>query len=254
MERVCKVKCADIETSVNQGADIMKNVAYSEEYLTSRRANDWLLELKPSGEKCIPLGTDGRYCAQCTTFSHEQTRADGILIRSSASKVRIMGGNGRAIYEYTVTDDHLLLSLVEHQNEQEYLLFNIDLYGYSVLKLGTGEAVHYIPEKSFRGGETFIWVDAIYCKVSNLLVANGCYWAAPSGIEVYDFSDPMSLPLPMHCDSSMLGRTGGISTDDDIEAVAFNDGGACIIRGSYHDGSFEKTIDFLEGCKLSSMG
>jgi hypothetical protein len=59
------------------------------------------------------------------------------------------------------------------------------------------EDYHYIPEKSFRGGETFIWTGTHYNSNTNLLIAEGCYWACPYSLFVIDFSDPVNLPYPM---------------------------------------------------------
>lgn len=69
-----------------------------------------------------------------------------------------------------INDDAAFFDFVEHKNGKKYLIFRIDLYGYSILDLSTMEDYHYIPEESFNGGETFIWAATHYNKATNLLL------------------------------------------------------------------------------------
>ncbi len=113
-----------------------------------------------------------------------------------------------------INNDAAFFNLIEHSNGKGYLIFRIDLYGYSVLDLDTMQDYHYIPEESFLGEETFIWTVTHYNKNTNLLVAEGCYWAHPSDIVLVDFSEPTILPFPEY-DLSFL------ADGNDLEDIEF---------------------------------
>ena len=103
------------------------------------------------------------------------------------------------LFDWKNVDGHSRLgTVIEHTNGRHYLLFDEDLYGYSVLEIETGRCVRYMPEESmcqeantFR--ETFIWCEAYYDRNSSLLAVEGCYWGCPSGIIVVNFADPMTI-------------------------------------------------------------
>lgn len=88
-------------------------------------------------------------------------------------------------------------TMINHRDGNKYLLFDEDLYGYSVLNLSTLKSIHYIPleshlnNKEFR--ETFIWCKPHYNIYNNLLAVDGYYWASPNSIILLDFSNPMKI-------------------------------------------------------------
>ncbi|MBO4473886.1 MAG: hypothetical protein J5750_03125 [Clostridiales bacterium] len=105
--------------------------------------------------------------------------------------------NEEQIYEWKNTDGNSRMAdIIHHANGKTYLVFDEDLYGYSVLDLTTRCCMHYIPEESKRKTieemvETFIWCRCFYDPKTNQMAVDGCYWASPDSLIVLDFSDPM---------------------------------------------------------------
>lgn len=123
---------------------------------------------------------------------------------------QLLDSTGQAVYTWDNLDfDGEFCTLISHANGRRYLIFRENLYGYSVLEIETGQALHYIPEKSWPldgrpGQETFIWSGVSYDAKSNLLAVFGCYWASTNDTLFLDFSDPMQIQdcgqwLEMHC-------------------------------------------------------
>ena len=85
-------------------------------------------------------------------------------------------------------------TIINHSDSNKYLVFNEDLYGYSVLNLKTLDCIHYIPSESrLDNKETFIWCNVNYNQKNNLLVVSGCYWATSYSLIVLDFTKPMEI-------------------------------------------------------------
>ncbi len=105
--------------------------------------------------------------------------------------------NDKFIFEWKNIDAHSrMITIINHSDGNKYLLFDEDLYGYSVLNLETLQCVHYIPEESYREDdieETFIWCIPHYDKDSDLIAVEGCMWASPYSVIVLDFSHPMNI-------------------------------------------------------------
>lgn len=106
--------------------------------------------------------------------------------------------NGEFVYEWKNIDGHSrFMTIISHSNGNKYLVFDEDLYGYSVLDLTTKKSVHYIPYQSYQEDEdfveTFIWCQVHYDSDSNLLAVEGCYWACPYTLIILDFSEPMGI-------------------------------------------------------------
>lgn len=115
-----------------------------------------------------------------------------------AARHQLLDSGGHIVYTWDNLDfDGEFCRLITHANGRHCLIFREDLYGYSVLELETGRALHYIPEKSWpldgrQGEETFIWTNAAYDPKTDLLAVWGCYWACPGSMVFLDFSDPVA--------------------------------------------------------------
>lgn len=109
----------------------------------------------------------------------------------------LFDANGREVFTWHNLNGTCFAYLFRHANGKRYLLFSVDLYGYSVLELESGKEFHYIPSESYPKDdkdfdETFIWCGAAYDPQSNLLAVDGCIWAAQYSTIVLDFSDPLT--------------------------------------------------------------
>ena len=96
------------------------------------------------------------------------------------------------IFEFNVDND----SFFHHwltRDATEYLIFAETLCGgQSVIDL-----THRILESYTTSGDGFIWTDFYPSPDKTKLAVVGCFWACPYEIKIYDFSNPLALPLPL---------------------------------------------------------
>lgn len=176
----------------------MENIYCTEEYQNHVSEYDWLYESEPHSIKTYTL--DERFTVEVRSYTQEKANDKGTVCRSRADKVCITDDAGNILIEYkSVQHSSRFTKIIKHSNEHEYLLFNTDLYGYSVMDLHTREIFNYFPSCSLyrhSSEETFIWCNDIhYNTENNLLAVGGCYWAAPSGVILVDFENPMKESL-----------------------------------------------------------
>ena len=103
--------------------------------------------------------------------------------------------NDEMLFEWKNLDGRSRMAkIIHHSNGSDYLVFDEDLYGYSVLDLNTLECMHYLPAESYgeTPKETFIWCDCFYNAITDLLAVDGCFWASPDNVIVLDLTDPMT--------------------------------------------------------------
>jgi hypothetical protein len=91
--------------------------------------------------------------------------------------------------------EHFWHAWVEHSNGNEYLLCGDDYQGYTVINLTQETMNSYLPPEALKG-YGFCWVVVHPSPDGLTLAVDGCYWAAPYELVLYDFSDPSTLPLP----------------------------------------------------------
>ncbi len=168
----------------------MRNAAYTYEYLKYRKEKEVeLFNVHSIHDDTIKkdLG-DGYYY-----FEEEFNNIKGNA-HISASKVKVFFDN-KQIYEFKCLYENLLFcQLIKHSNGKKYLMFNRELYGYSVLELDTMKEFHYYPKENMKEGrETFIWTDVFYNPNNNFMAGFGCYWGSPYFYILIDFSDPFKV-------------------------------------------------------------
>ncbi|WP_297943054.1 hypothetical protein [uncultured Campylobacter sp.] len=97
------------------------------------------------------------------------------------------------IISWRCIDDRAeFFSLIRHANGKFYLVFRQDLYGYSVLDLASAQIMRFVPDAWLDGKESFIWDGVHYLRGWDALAVDGCYWAAPNGVHLVSFAEPMS--------------------------------------------------------------
>jgi hypothetical protein len=201
------------------------NIAYSNEYLERQNSMDFVFETEPKQVKSFILGDD-EYFVDNFIYSLTKKGEDDTDTHYSTRRLIIKDKINEIILETKSIDDHLLIELIKHRNGKNYILFNTDLYGYSIFCINENKTQHFIPEEVLMNKETFIWTDAKYCKINDVLMVNGCYWACPWGVAFYDFSDPMNIPLPHYSNS----YDDDFLPDGDVEGVGFTEEGNCILK------------------------
>ncbi len=167
----------------------MENAAYSLEYLATREKDCTDLFKAEHFEKEEIEELGGGLSIAVKRYSYSGFERYQYTVSGSINHVMRCGVQ---IYSYEVMNTRRKPTLITHQNGHEYLVFTRDLYGYSVLDLTDMQAYHYFPKSSFPEGETFIWCDAYYNPVNNMLLVDGCFWAGPYGVVLVDFTNPMA--------------------------------------------------------------
>ena len=97
--------------------------------------------------------------------------------------------NGEVVAKIKRNDDSFYHCWIDHDTT-EYLVCSEDLEGQTVIDLTQRKLASYSSED-----DAFIWVRFHPSPSKRLLAVSGCYWACPWDIAVYDFSEPMNLPL-----------------------------------------------------------
>ncbi len=105
------------------------------------------------------------------------------------SKIEIYNSNNNLIFKIIIDDTHFFHDWI-YMNNDHYLIFAENMCGgLSVLELKTG---HF---NSFSDG-----TDGFICTLfktspnKDLIAIDGCYWACPQIIKIFDFSRPLELP------------------------------------------------------------
>ncbi len=223
------------------------NVAYTAEYQKYRqKINEVFCEkFKKPGveERALP---DGRHFIKITQFNDESAVITGF--RLFASITEVMNEQGKKLAEFKSAYHKDFFNIIKHQNGRSYLLFSIDLYGYSVLDLTDYRVWHYVPESSFsNNAETFIWTNVLYCPLNNTIAVDGCYWAAPYATEFFDFTIPEQLPFDRICTS--YDMEDQFDTGADIIPIQWNADGSIQLEGFINEQSVIKNINVFRYAK-----
>lgn len=188
------------------------NIAYSSEYLDYTNQFHYVISDEYFKEiETIELSQD----FSVKVIHYQDSSRKTLPHQVECNLCQLINTKGEIVFStMNYADDGAFFDLIEHSNGRKYLVFRKELYGYCVLDLNTMTDYQYYPEESFRGGETFIWTGTHYNKNTNLLVAEGCYWACPFELFVVDFSEPASVPYPEFRLCEYLG-------DDDFGYMEF---------------------------------
>ncbi len=123
------------------------------------------------------------------------------------------------------------------------LLFRKTLYGFTLLDTDTlTETYNYMPENIKNGEESFIITGVN--QLGELLIFDGCYWAAPYECYVYDYEEKLFANV-----STALGV-------DSLEEIRIKDGTLYLSGDVFSDDdeskSIQKTISVKELNRLIS--
>ena len=141
------------------------------------------------------------------------------------------------IFSIFCNDDQFFYSWLQ-TNEIEYLICAEDLFGgQTVVDLTNRKMAGYSP-----GEDGFIWRDFHLSPDGKTLATIGCYWACNYVIKLFDFTNPLDLPLPELKEIALLGNdeiiTGWADNENlktkgiKKEAEYFDDGSIRIEKSS----------------------
>lgn len=216
----------------------MKNAAYTKEYHKYRQQQEKVYCAENlCDEESTALSAHLSAVKRCF-----RVETAGYLLH--ASECELTDETKSVVYTWrNINDDGEFYKIIEHSDGNQYLIFRIDLYGYSVLNLSTLQDFHYIPSGSFPEGETFIWTDVFYNRKNNMLAVSGCYWACPYEIMLLDFSRPMTEPEELISVQKCLAHSA--ASYDDIDFAAWR-GTDLILHAFNTEDSHMETIVLSE--------
>jgi hypothetical protein len=127
----------------------------------------------------------GRYLLEVeayatTSFPHYAT----IVVATVRSSV-----TGEVLVTLNRNDSRYFYAWVSRDG-RDYLLFAEDLEGHSVIDLTDRKVAGFSSPD-----DQFIWTEIYPSPDRTILAVVGCYWACPYEVAVYDFHDPMQMPL-----------------------------------------------------------
>jgi len=102
---------------------------------------------------------------------------------------------------------------VENHPKGNFLIGGEDYQGQTVVELDTGKVVNNLSHGADQGFG-FCWADYSFNEVWCVLVVDGCHWACPYEIKLFDFSDPINQGWPE------IESEGGV--DADAKQPVFN--------------------------------
>lgn len=139
-------------------------------------ADEHIFDISPCGR--YRLDVDSYATADCPNYSS-----------ISVGSIRAVA-TGDMIACIKRNDDRWFHGWVLRDNG-DYLVCSEDLEGQTVVDLRQGKVAGFSSKE-----DPFIWCEFYPSPDSQRIVIFGCYWACPYMLIVYDFSNPMSLPLP----------------------------------------------------------
>jgi hypothetical protein len=205
------------------------NMAYTSEYQEYRKKFEYIFN-----DKYESYSVEEKQLLNCeliikTTYYSDESY-EVLKHNVLTSQTEVTYNNGKIITVIKNIDSQVdLFSIIEHSDGKKYLVFTIDLYGYSVMDLSDYRIYHYIPEESFKlNAETFIWTEVLYCKKNNFLAVYGCFWACPYDTIFLDFTNPIEMPNKQICSAYDFKNTFNIKYVN--PPLRWNDKGDIVLK------------------------
>jgi hypothetical protein len=138
-------------------------------------------QLAPGGP-VSELSPCGRYRLDIEEYAAEGADFAVAVVRRTA--------DGQGVATVKRNDSRCFYAWVSRAGH-DYLLFPEDLEGQTVIDLTAGQVASFSSPD-----DPFIWAEFYPSPDGTKLGVVGCYWACPYQVTVYDFHDPLNLPLP----------------------------------------------------------
>jgi hypothetical protein len=123
--------------------------------------------------------------------------------------------NGEKLFDFFTNDDQFFFSWLKKGN-CEYFICAEDLYGgQTIIDLTNKTMASYSPND-----DGFIWTDFHLSPDGRTLATIGCFWACPFQIKLYDFNNPMALPLKELNQIDLIGNDEVITGWIDNETLS----------------------------------
>jgi hypothetical protein len=129
------------------------------------------------------ISPSGKFRLDATNFWSKDPNCD-------FTKVEVYKQPNEKLFEFFVNDSQFFYGWL-NANSVEYLVCAEDIFG--------GQTIVDLTNHTMRGyspnEDGFIWTDFHLSPNGQILATIGCYWACSAVIKLFDFSEPMVLPL-----------------------------------------------------------
>jgi hypothetical protein len=149
------------------------------------------------------------------TRCYEQTKPDVNWSVTKVSVYEIL--SNEKIFEFYVNDSQFFYGWAE-KNGTEFLICAEDIFGgQTIIDLTNRKMNSFSPDD-----DGYIWTEFHLSPNSNYLATIGCYWACPFTIKVFDFQNPLNLPLKEIKEIDLLGDETNVFwvNDETIQTVS----------------------------------
>ncbi|MEO6229256.1 MAG: hypothetical protein ABJB11_11040 [Ferruginibacter sp.] len=146
------------------------------------------------------------------TSSYNQTKPN---CNWSVTKIEIFDNKSNEIaFSFFCNDDQFFYSWLTH-GPMEYFICAEDIFGgQTIIDLTRKKMESYSPNE-----DGFIWTDFHLSPDGKHLATIGCYWACSFVIKLFDFTNPLSLPLTEIKEIELLDNDEIISGWTDNETI-----------------------------------
>jgi len=145
------------------------------------------------------VSPSGHYRIETQTF--KQNRPDMALEVMRVEVFEISSGDRP--FEFIATYRRFFFTWID-AGVQEMLICAEDPFGgQTVIDLTNRKMSSYSPDM-----DGFIWTEHFPSPDGKLLAVQGCVWGSPYYVNIYDFSSPLSLPLPLRQQAIDLDDNG----------------------------------------------
>ncbi len=187
---------------------------------------EYLLE----NEKETHYSPSGKYKLELNHYLDSGQLEDGAEYQHNFMNIKIFRGD-RPIYSLNGTT-YFYFAWVEKSCLEEYLICTEYYQGYGTLNLNTLEYDFYLPLEAMNG-MGYIWADGHLSPDFRKIAVEGCIWAAPYQIKIFDISDPMKLPYPCLFETTMDDEYGKVIGWKNKEEFQYTDSNGTMITASF---------------------
>lgn len=135
---------------------------------------------------CEKISSSGKYRLQISKFETGPgyfAHTQGKVFNEETGNVISVVNRNYGAFPFAFVENH--------KNGHDYLICGENYQGQTVIELDTGLRKEYLHEDA-KQGMGFCFAGMEPNSVGDLLIVDGCYWACPYEVRVYDFSDPLN--------------------------------------------------------------
>ena len=188
---------------------------------------------KDFNEQTFQKGDFEMFISPSTKFRLDTTNFCSKEPNWDLTKVEIYNQNtNQKLLAFFVNESRFFHGWLTKQNI-EYLVCTEDIFGgQTIVDLTNQKIVGYSPNE-----DGFIWTDFHLSPDGNTLATIGCYWACSYVIKLFDFTNPMNLPLTELKEIRLLQNNEIITCWLDTETIQLSFSESQTVRKKFEDGS-----------------